>query len=817
MRFPSGSLDRALIGLAAVAYLATFWLVAGFTCDDAGISFCYARNLAEGHGLVLTPGSERAEGYSNLLWVVLLAAGFRAGLEPVLVAKGLALAAGLASLLLLWRLPSLAAGRPAATTDALGPLLLSVSAPHVFWTAGGLASTFFAFLLLAAATAFAIEYRRERALPASAALLFLAALTRPEVPLYAAMALIAVAVAYGRNWRRTAAWAATFGLPLLAFHCWRFCYFGSWLSPVALVKMPVPALSRFVPGSLGWDYLTGGLAQALPLALAPLVICGLASLLTTLPGLWIAGSLAATGLFILASGGDWMQHGRFLTPGLPFLYLGVGAGAAVLLRWFRELRLLSPAAEPRAALALVALVAVSAGIPQVAILAEAEHKARVTFSSRVERGVLFGRMARQAGLERAVLADTDAGGTSWASGLELLDLTGLTDRILCRHRNDPVLRDEYIFGQRKPAFIRLSGVWVEATGLTRSPRLAREYLPLPALPGDHAGDANFVRKELLVAAAGEQPEVRVGRALGGELLLEGLTLQSPLSAPGGRAELLLYWRTLAPKAEAHRVRVRLGDASTGAEEEHALALGWYPARSWKQGELIRERVNLTLSATQPEGSCAIRIAMGPAGQSWSECETGASVRISRADCLRQAGELRASLAVWAGATMPREALTRRLRAAELSGVLAPEQFLELQRLAAVELRSRASERAALGRERAPDWPGEAVACLLQARVWGLPGLQQGRELASSLARRAAESVALGDLFGASRLLGLAVRAAPHEARLLSERDRLWQRLARRCDEAPEASPAVPPSHGVCWSAAGTASSGGLQAETGDSL
>ena len=40
--------------------------------DDAFISFRYARNLLDGHGLVWNPG-ERVEGYTNFLWTILLA------------------------------------------------------------------------------------------------------------------------------------------------------------------------------------------------------------------------------------------------------------------------------------------------------------------------------------------------------------------------------------------------------------------------------------------------------------------------------------------------------------------------------------------------------------------------------------------------------------------------------------------------------------------------------------------------------------------------------------------------------------------------
>ena len=42
------------------------------TADDAFISLVYAKNLSNGEGLVFNPG-ERVEGYTNFLWILLLA------------------------------------------------------------------------------------------------------------------------------------------------------------------------------------------------------------------------------------------------------------------------------------------------------------------------------------------------------------------------------------------------------------------------------------------------------------------------------------------------------------------------------------------------------------------------------------------------------------------------------------------------------------------------------------------------------------------------------------------------------------------------
>jgi len=50
--------------------------------EDAFISFRYASNLIQGHGLVYNVG-ERVEGYTNFLWTLILAGGMALGADPV--------------------------------------------------------------------------------------------------------------------------------------------------------------------------------------------------------------------------------------------------------------------------------------------------------------------------------------------------------------------------------------------------------------------------------------------------------------------------------------------------------------------------------------------------------------------------------------------------------------------------------------------------------------------------------------------------------------------------------------------------------------
>ena len=60
----------AVAGTLAVSFL--HQLMFATLADDAFISFRYSQHLAEGHGLVFNVG-EKVEGYSNFLWVVLVA------------------------------------------------------------------------------------------------------------------------------------------------------------------------------------------------------------------------------------------------------------------------------------------------------------------------------------------------------------------------------------------------------------------------------------------------------------------------------------------------------------------------------------------------------------------------------------------------------------------------------------------------------------------------------------------------------------------------------------------------------------------------
>src|SRR5690606_41082865 len=120
---------RVALGALAVALVVGLLLHARaweFLCDDAYISFRYAVNLAE-HGALEYNLGERVEGYTNFLWVLVLALGTCLGLAPEALAPWLTQAgalAGAAATVVLVRALRGASG-PWALADLVPALLLA--------------------------------------------------------------------------------------------------------------------------------------------------------------------------------------------------------------------------------------------------------------------------------------------------------------------------------------------------------------------------------------------------------------------------------------------------------------------------------------------------------------------------------------------------------------------------------------------------------------------------------------------------------------------------------------------------------------------
>jgi len=323
-------------GLAVSAALLA-WHVRTYAwlADDAFISFRYARNLAEGHGLVFNAGHERVEGYTNFLWVLVLAAGRLLGVRPESAAPVLSVAATV----LLWALVAREAARwtwPRGLSwlALVPPLGLAASRSFAVWATSGLETRLFELLVFAGSIRLAAELRARLAgaspRPVAAWLFAGAALTRPDGLLMAGCAFAVAAVVLARAGRLSPSFGR--GVALLAgivaaHFLGRRLYYGEWLPNTYWAKV----------GGSRWGL---GLVHHAAFVLeygAWLWIPGIAgavrahrSVGSALPAI-AAAVLLPHALWIARIGGDHFEY-RVQDLAFPFAFLLVAQGAAELFR-----------------------------------------------------------------------------------------------------------------------------------------------------------------------------------------------------------------------------------------------------------------------------------------------------------------------------------------------------------------------------------------------------------------------------------------------------------------------------------------------------
>jgi len=309
--------------LALVPALAAYVLLFrrfDFVCDDAFITFEYARHLAEGHGLRFNAGGARVEGYSNFLWVLANALAIRLGADPAAASRLISFACGLHLLATVAeRARTLAGGRAAA--GLASGLWLAGLAPFAAWSSSGLETMPFAW---ATFLSFDRLTRDRPRIGAAAIFALLGCLLRTDGVVLVALAWLAAGAAAPAGHRRELARAAipavaALGIALVAYHAWRVAYFGEWTPQTARAKLSGSWLAR----EQGARYLATLAATFPSLVLAFLAPRGGSPATARVRSAAAAFALASFA-YAGAVGGDWMAFGRFLVPGLPFLALSFG-------------------------------------------------------------------------------------------------------------------------------------------------------------------------------------------------------------------------------------------------------------------------------------------------------------------------------------------------------------------------------------------------------------------------------------------------------------------------------------------------------------
>ncbi|MCB9674810.1 MAG: hypothetical protein H6737_06810 [Alphaproteobacteria bacterium] len=294
--------------------------------DDAYISFRYVANLVNGEGLVFNPG-EYVEGYSNPLWVFLVALGHVAtGLEIPLVAVALDLAVYLALGAVAYGVSrGLSGDRPGWLP--LAPAVIVAERAVAAFATTGMETLLGALLALGAMGALVRPTPRRAGL--AGLLLALGIVHRLDHAVFWCAGLAAVAVAtVSVSPRERLVWLGSFVAPtalVVAHLAWKLAYYGDVLPNTFYAKASdgfaaergFVYLWTFVFGSLGF--------VAIPLFVAWLWE-GARDARSRVPAVYAGLSAGAWLLYLLYVGGDFM-YARFCLPVFPIVV--VGAGAAV--------------------------------------------------------------------------------------------------------------------------------------------------------------------------------------------------------------------------------------------------------------------------------------------------------------------------------------------------------------------------------------------------------------------------------------------------------------------------------------------------------
>ena len=248
---------------AAALGFAFSWLVLtyGQPHEDAFILFKYARNLAEGQGIVYYPGGPHAEGATDFLWMLALAGLHKAGVDVAIGAAALnSLGAAVLAFVVARFVPVSTARRDhhgvAPTRTTLGdraahalrflPLAFLFLGPALagYWGFSATAYASVCVWLFATTLRSWIERRASMAIPVMALVL---ALFRPDGVLFGGtFALLGAIVAWrAGEWRPYARRCALVLVPALVYMAWRRVYFGLPL------PLPLYVKGHFV-GQFSW-------------------------------------------------------------------------------------------------------------------------------------------------------------------------------------------------------------------------------------------------------------------------------------------------------------------------------------------------------------------------------------------------------------------------------------------------------------------------------------------------------------------------------------------------------------------------------------
>lgn len=421
-QFVSLKMCLVIIFMAFVVHVLYF---NSFVSDDAYISFRYAKNLINGHGLVWNIGEKPVEGYTNFLWVIIISIFMKMSFEPALVSKVLGTCFGFVTILLAYVFPAFLLQRK-NLLNLIAPAILACCGPFAAWSTGGLETHMFTAFILAGALSYLYELDHEAMIPLPSAILFsLASLTRPEGLLIFGLTCLhrffhLLASKKNPFSLKTFIWLGTFLTIYGLYFYWRFNYYG-FLFPNTFYAKTGGGIDQFWSG---WTYLKLFFVHnTWPFA----IILSLFILLTPLrsPVTYLLLLTISYSAYIVAVGGDFFPLFRFFVPLVPFMAILTQEGLINLYQWLLQLRY--PNWVKRSAITFflfVFMVTLTQGF-----ISSFNKRGQLLRGRKgsTGRGIARGEWLRQHASPNDTLAALAIGAISYYSELKSIDRLGITD------------------------------------------------------------------------------------------------------------------------------------------------------------------------------------------------------------------------------------------------------------------------------------------------------------------------------------------------------------------------------------------------------
>jgi hypothetical protein len=387
-----------------------------FTQDDAYISFRYAHNAMNGHGLVFNPG-EHVEGYTNFFWVILTILSGQLGYDFDSSTKVMGVLAAVGMIVLtalMTREVARKFGLPSPElAGVLAALLLSFNGSLGYWTPSGLETAWFG---LCVTLSLWLWLRRSLlSIPALA----VATMSRPEGGLVW-LILVAAEAILERDWKRSLVLLGGVGVLLAPFGAFKLEYYGRLLPNPFYAKTGF-SLEYWQSGiEYVWMFFRDYGLYGLGIPLVILAVWPLTGRWRVVPALFLIFTV-----YIASVGGDVLRPNRFFVP-----ILAPMAVSLVVAGFWLGARLRARALRPLVPSTVLALVGIWGFItPRELILKTRDLEMGLTGKMKYLAEQLAATDSRA-----FTMAVSTIGMISYGlPNCRVIDMLGLTDSTIARH------------------------------------------------------------------------------------------------------------------------------------------------------------------------------------------------------------------------------------------------------------------------------------------------------------------------------------------------------------------------------------------------